>query len=68
MGSSFEDSEIWKKSCRLSVHLYKLLRDCHAYGMKDQILRSSISDGLVKSPNFDGFVKCSRSRLANPEE
>ena len=25
-------------------------------------------DGLVKSPNLDGFVKCSRSRLANPEE
>ncbi len=24
-------------------------------------------DGLVKSPNFDGFGKCSRSRLANPE-
>jgi len=27
-GSSFEDLEVWKKSCRLSVRLYKLLRDC----------------------------------------
>jgi hypothetical protein len=43
MGSSFEDLEVWKKSCRLSVRLYKLLRDCHDYGMKDQMLRSSIS-------------------------
>jgi len=24
--------------------------------------------GLVKSQNLDGFVKCSRSRPANPEE
>jgi hypothetical protein len=25
-------------------------------------------DEFVKSPNLDGFVKGSRSRLANPEE
>jgi len=24
MGSPFEDLEVWKKSCRLSVRLYKL--------------------------------------------
>ena len=43
MGSSFEDLEVWKKSCRLSVRLYELLRDCRDYGMKDQMLRSSLS-------------------------
>ncbi|MBA3018775.1 MAG: four helix bundle protein [Proteobacteria bacterium] len=43
MGSSFEELEVWGKSCRLSVRLYKLLRDCRDYGMKDQMLRSSIS-------------------------
>ncbi len=43
MGSSFEDLEVWKKSCRLSVRLYKLLKDCRDWGMKDQMLRSSIS-------------------------
>ena len=43
MGSSFEDLEVWKKSSRLSVRLYRLLRDCRDYGMKDQMLRSSIS-------------------------
>jgi len=42
MGSSFEDLEVWKKSCRLSIRLYGLLRDCRDYGMKDQMLRSSI--------------------------
>ena len=32
------------------------------------IYRFSKDDGSVKSPNLDGFVKSSRSRLANPEE
>jgi len=27
----------------LAVHLYDLLRDCRDYGIKDQMLRSSIS-------------------------
>ncbi len=43
MGSSFEDLEVWKKSCRLAVRLYELLKDCRDYGMKDQMLRSSVS-------------------------
>lgn len=43
MSSSFEDLEVWKKSCSLSVRLYKLLSSCRDYGMKDQMLRSSIS-------------------------
>jgi four helix bundle protein len=43
MGSSFEDLEVWKKACGLSVRLYELLRSCRDYGMKDQMLRSSIS-------------------------
>jgi len=43
MGHSFEDLEVWKKSCRLSVRLYGMLKDCRDYGMRDQMLRSSIS-------------------------
>ena len=43
MGSSFEELEVWKKACRLSVRLYKLLGNCRDYGMKDQMLRSSVS-------------------------
>ncbi len=38
-GFSFEDLEVWGKSCRLSVRLCKLL-DCRDYGMKDQMLQS----------------------------
>jgi four helix bundle protein len=67
MGSSFEDLEVWKKSCRLSVRLYKLLRDCRDYGMKDQMLRSSISipsniaEGSEKKsiPDFQRFINIS---------
>jgi four helix bundle protein len=43
MESSFEDLEVWKKSCKLSVRIYKVLEDCRDYGMKDQMLRSSVS-------------------------
>ncbi len=43
MSSTFEDLEVWKKSCRLTIRLYKLLRDCRDYGMKDQMLRASVS-------------------------
>ena len=43
MGYSFEDLEVWKKSCRLSVRIYRLLRDCRDYGLRDQMLRSAIS-------------------------
>jgi hypothetical protein len=32
------------------------------------ILPHFIIDDPVKSPNLDGFVKCTRSRHANPEE
>ncbi len=31
MGSSFEDLEVWKKSCGLSVRLYKLLVTVYSY-------------------------------------
>lgn len=43
MGASFEDLDVWKRSCRLSVELYRSLRGCRDYGMKDQILRASVS-------------------------
>jgi four helix bundle protein len=38
-----ENLDVWKKSCRLSVEIYKYFRDCKDYGFKDQITRSSLS-------------------------
>jgi len=39
----FEDLEIWKRSSRLSVAIYKYLHDCKESGFKDQITRTSLS-------------------------
>ncbi|MBT3185753.1 MAG: four helix bundle protein [Nitrospina sp.] len=72
MGSSFEDLEVWKKSCRLSVRIYELLRDCRDYGMKDQMLRSSVSipsniaEGSERKsiPDFKRFITIAQGSAA----
>jgi four helix bundle protein len=72
MGSSFEDLEVWKKACRLSVRLYKLLGNCRDYGMKDQMLRSSVSipsniaEGSERksSPYFQSFINIAQGSAA----
>lgn len=40
---SFEDLEVWKRGCRLTVDLYKALEDCKDYGLKDQMTRAALS-------------------------
>lgn len=40
---SFEDLEVWKRSCRLAVKVYQLLKDCRDFGLKDQMTRSAVS-------------------------
>ncbi|HMN25695.1 MAG TPA: four helix bundle protein [Ignavibacteriaceae bacterium] len=39
----FEDLNVWKESMKLTVDIYKLLKDCKDYGLKDQIQRSAVS-------------------------
>lgn len=39
----FEDLEVWKRSARLSVEIYKALADMKDYGFKDQLCRSGLS-------------------------
>ena len=43
MKNSFEDLLVWKKSCQLSVGIYKALENCSDKGLKDQMQRASIS-------------------------
>ena len=38
-----EKLEVWKRSCRLSVTIYKYFSSCKDFGFKDQITRSSLS-------------------------
>ncbi|MFW2605356.1 four helix bundle protein [Aliarcobacter butzleri] len=40
-----ERLEVWKRSCRLSVEVYKTFANCRDFGFKDQITRSSLSIG-----------------------
>ena len=40
---SFEDLEVWKRSCRLAVDVYRAMRDCRDYGLRDQMQRSAVS-------------------------
>ena len=39
----FEDLEVWKKSVRLSIQLYKELKGCKDFGFRDQIQRAAVS-------------------------
>lgn len=41
--NKFEDLDVWKESFSLSVRLYELLASSKEYGIKDQIIRSSVS-------------------------
>ena len=68
---------VW--DCKYHIVWIPKYRRKELYGAKKQIVIDTIKqwfrnkmtskcDGFVKSQHFDGFVKCSRSRLANPEE
>jgi four helix bundle protein len=43
MFASFEDLDVWKRSCQLSVLVYVSLRDCRDYGIRNQMQRASVS-------------------------
>jgi len=72
MSASFKDLEVWKKSCKLVVKLYNLLRDCRDYGLKNQMLRASISipsniaEGSERNsiPDFQRFLNIAKGSAA----
>lgn len=41
--NSYENLEVWQKSVDLSVSIYKSLKSCKDYGLKDQVCRASVS-------------------------
>ena len=40
---SFEELEVWKRACQLAVRVYELLKECHDFGLRDQMQRASVS-------------------------
>jgi four helix bundle protein len=43
MFHSFEELDVWKRSCNLAVRIYVLLKDCRDYGLRDQMPRAAVS-------------------------
>ena len=60
MGSSFEDLEVWKKSSRFAVDIYRELKDSREYGLKDQLCRSAVS---IPSNIAEGRERGSRAEF-----
>ena len=51
---NFEDLDIWKEGMRLSVSIYKLMKNCKDFGFKDQIQRAAVS---IPSNISEGFER-----------
>ena len=49
----FEDLNVWKESVNLSVNIYKALKNCKDFGLRDQIQRSAVSIPSNISEGFD---------------
>ncbi|MFH1051832.1 MAG: four helix bundle protein [bacterium] len=41
--AGFENMIVWKDSFKLSVEIYKLLKETREFGIRDQMIRSSLS-------------------------
>ena len=69
---SFEDLEVWKKACRLTVRVYDLLASCNDFGLKDQMTRaavsiaSNIAEGAERNsgPEFIRFLHIAKGSSA----
>lgn len=58
---AFEKLDVWKRSSRLCVELYKALGRCRDAGFKDQITRSALS---VPSNIAEGYERDSGREFA----
>jgi four helix bundle protein len=68
----FEELEVWKLSMKLTVDVYKHLKECKDWGFKDQIQRacvsipSNIAEGFARKTNkeFCQFLYIARGSCA----
>ena len=69
---SFEDLDVWKRSCRLATQIYAELKDCRDFGLKDQMTRaavsvpSNIAEGYERgsNPDFIRFLNIAKGSAA----
>jgi four helix bundle protein len=43
MYRSFEELEVWKRSCQLAVQVYRELRESRDFALRDQMQRAAVS-------------------------
>lgn len=60
--AGFEDLEVWKKSCNLTVQIYNLFGDCNDFSLKDQITRAAMS---VPSNIAEGSERQTKKRICS---
>jgi len=57
--TKFEDLEVWKEGIKLAVRIYRELKDCRDYSLRDQMQRaavsipSNIAEGYDRNTNKD---------------
>ena len=57
--SRFEDLEVWKEGMDLAAGIYRVLKDCRDYSLRDQMQRaavsipSNIAEGYERNTNKD---------------
>jgi len=50
----FEDLEVWKKGCRLTIEIYRAFAQCKDFSFKDQVQRAALS---VPSNIAEGYER-----------
>jgi len=58
---SFEDLDVWKRSCRLATQIYAELKDCRDFGLKDQMTRAGVS---IASNIAEGYERGTNKEFA----
>lgn len=53
---ALKDLEVWRRACRFSVDVYRILEDCKAFGFRDQLGRSALS---IASNIAEGYERSS---------
>ncbi|MHB1034604.1 MAG: four helix bundle protein [Pirellulales bacterium] len=71
MYRSFEELEVWKRSCQLAVQIYEALRECRDFALRGQMQRaavsmaSNIAEGAERGgKDFTRFLRVARGSAA----
>jgi four helix bundle protein len=59
--TSFEDLDVWRRSCDLAVQVCTAFKSCYDRGLRDQVTRSAVS---VPSNIAEGAERFSRKEFA----